>query len=425
MIKKGVLITIVFVISLLIQLLSQVVVTRIFGASFSLDIFLAAVTIPTILVTSIYATLNDIFLPIYNDWRKDDPKNADNLLFSSLVVLVILATLVVIASGFFLEYISLLFFGSRGVTFVVESSQQMYVMLYSVPASIAATLLGTYFYAKKQLLRFPIAQSIGSISNLLLIILLQPVIGIWALPWAFLLNIVIQTLFVLPKTLFHFEFIKIPFVRIILIWLPFIVGSFAIRSDSLIIRSFGSSLPSGYLVYLNLVSKIFSLATGVMTVGIQVTVLPHLVESISSNQHKKAFAMVRNAKLLAWGISILVTITTVVLGPYVVKILFVGGKFKTFDAFLAVKLLPYFIIPAIGWGIINVYFQPLIAIKKIIQLSLLQISCVIFAWITGLLVNYFFGTMLAITSGLTVLLFTGIIGSEILWQIYKRKLRSA
>jgi hypothetical protein len=54
MFKKGFAITIIFIISTLVQLVSQIVVTRIFGATLTLDTFLAA-AVP-IVVTVIYGT---------------------------------------------------------------------------------------------------------------------------------------------------------------------------------------------------------------------------------------------------------------------------------------------------------------------------------------------------------------------------------
>ena len=45
MIKKGIAVTAIFIISNFIQLVSQIVVTRLFGAKLDLDIFLAAVAL--------------------------------------------------------------------------------------------------------------------------------------------------------------------------------------------------------------------------------------------------------------------------------------------------------------------------------------------------------------------------------------------
>lgn len=423
MIKKGFVVTVIFVISTFIQLVSQIVVTRIFGARFDLDVFLAAVTIPTILVTVIYGTLNDAFLPIYGEKLVKDEKKADSYLFSTLFIFTFVSLVVVSLMGPFSKQINLLFYGVRGEEFVQQVSMQTYYMLFSIPLSIVATLLGTYFYVRKKLLRFPIAQLVGSIANLLLIIILAPLLGIWSLVLAFVINIIFQIILIIP-TKVHLNFQVINLIPLLTAWLPLIIGMFALRSDTLLIRSFAVNLPEGHLVYLNLISKIFSIAAGVMTIGIQIILLPHLVEYFAKREYEKAFKNILKAKLTAILISIVVVILLTLISPFIINYLFVGGKFSTKDAQNTIILLPMFVVPAIGWGINGVFFQPLLALKKQIHLGILNVLALILGWGTASVVKQQFGSLPAITLGLIVLLFTGIIGSEILWQYYKKKLLS-
>lgn len=422
MIKKGIFITAIFVVSTLVQLISQIVVTRIFGAKLDLDIFLAAVALPTIAVTVIYGTLNDAFLPLYGEKKIKDPENSDQYFFSSLLILGVLSFLFAWIFNFFTQPLSQLLYGSRGEEFVKNVAVQMSYMSLSLPFSVIATLLGAYFYANKKFNRFPLAQLIGSLTNLLLIVLLAPSWGIFSLVFAFVINIVFQILIVIPKSILSFKFKFINMFPLLIAWLPLVIGTFALRSDTLLIRSFGSTLPTGYLVYLNLISKIFSLSTGMMTIGIQVLLLPHLVEYFSQKNYERAIKNVNKAKIIAIGISIIVTTFLILLAPFAINILFVGGKFTANDARVTISLLPIFVIPAIGWGISAVFFQPLLALKKQLQLGFINVFAFLISWTAAWLINSYFGPLPAITSGLIILLFTGIIGSEILWQHYKKKL---
>lgn len=422
MIKKGIFVTAIFVISALVQLISQIVVTRIFGAKLDLDIFLAAVALPTIAVTVIYGTLNDAFLPLYGEKKVKDPENSDTYFFSSLLILGVLSFLFAWIFNFFTQPISQLLYGSRGEEFVRNVAVQMSYMSLSLPFSVIATLLGTYFYAHKKFNRFPFAQLIGSFANLLLIILLAPSWGIFSLVFAFVINIIFQILIIIPKSILNFKFKFINMFPLLIAWLPLVIGTFALRSDTLLIRSFASTLPTGYLVYLNLISKIFFLSTGMMTIGIQVLLLPHLVEYFSQKNYERAIENVNKAKIIAIGISIVITVFLVLLAPLAINILFVGGKFSANDARITISLLPIFVIPAIGWGINAVFFQPLLALKKQTQVGILNVLALLAGWSSAWAVGRYFGALPAITSGLIILLFTGIIGSEILWQHYKTKL---
>jgi len=425
MLKKGFFVTIIFVFSTLVQLVSQIVVTRTFGARIDLDIFLAAVALPTIIVTVIYGTLNDAFLPIYGEKKIKDPNSARQYLSSQLFFLTIFSFLIAWIMGFISPFLSRILYQNRGEIFIKDVAVQMSYMFYCMPLSIIATLFGAYYYAEKKFNRFPLAQLIGSLTNLLMIVILAPMIGTWSLVIAFVLNIAFQILFVLPPlpafSLYNFINFR-NFITILIVWLPLIIGNFALRSDTLLIRSFASGLKEGYLVYLNLIAKIFSLATGMITIGIQILQLPHLIEYFAGKNYEKAFAVINKSKIVSVGLSILVTLIIMLLAPIAINLLFVGGKFTRNDADLTASLIPMFLLPAIGWGVSSVFFQPLLALKKQLQLSLLNVIALLLAWSIGSAIKFYFGPLPAISSGLIILLFTGIIGSELLWQYYKKKL---
>ncbi|MFA9289415.1 MAG: lipid II flippase MurJ [Weeksellaceae bacterium] len=426
MIQKGIVVTLIFIFSTLIQLVSQILVTRIFGASLNLDIFLAAVAVPTLVVTMIYATVNDAFLPLYGHEKATNAKHADDFFFSHLLILTGLSLVIALIASFAADTLSNLLYNSRGVAFVSAVSLQMRYMFFSLPLAVLATLLGSYYYSQKDFIRFPIAQMIGSMANLVIIVLLYPHIGIWALVIAFVINLAIQILFVIPGKIVHMSFVNINIWPFFAAFVPLIIGAFAVRSDTLLIRSFGAQLPAGSLVYLNLITKILSISTSILTVGIQVLLLPHLVEYISHKNYDKAIQNVHKAKIIAVMISVVVSIAVLLLGPFMIQLLFVGGKFTQADASMTSSLLPYFLIPAIGWGINSVFAQPLIALKKQKELSILHVSALGVSWGSAWLANIYLGALAAIVVGLILLLFIGIIGSEILWQHYKKTLvRSA
>lgn len=99
-----------------------------------------------------------------------------------------------------------------------------------------------------------------------------------------------------------------------------------------------------------------------------------------------------------------------------------GGKFNTNDAKIINSLLPLFVIPAVGWGISNIFFQPLLALKKTKELAILGVIALALGITTTASATHLFGTLYGISIGLIAMLFGGIIGSEILWQYYKKNL---
>jgi len=429
MIKKSFAVTFIFVFSTFIQLISQIFVTRIFGATFELDVFLAAVALPTIIVTVFYGTLNDALLPAFAEKKNKDPQEFNKFFTKTFILLGSIVTILGFILFFLSNQISELLYQSRGELFVKAVAQQMTYMSWSYPLAIVATFFGSYYYLHKNYVRFPLAQLIGSAANVLTILIFAKQFGIWSLVIAFVLNIIIQIFFVLPPlnvftkvSLNSIKNFKFEIKNLLIVWIPLMIGYFALRSDSLLVRSFGSSLSTGSLVHLNLIFRIFSLATSIMTIGFQIVLLPQLIEDFNKKNYSKATQDVRKFKLITLGISMIITLITILLIPYLINLLFVGGKFSQTDASNTLKFIPLFILPAIGWGINNIFFQPLIALKKQKELGILNIFAFTLAWLTGSICIKYFSPQTAISAGLITLLFTGIIGSEILWQRYKKDL---
>ncbi|MCL4374583.1 hypothetical protein M1523_01840 [Patescibacteria group bacterium] len=436
MVKKSFVVTVIFGVNALIQLISQVVVTRIFGAKLDLDVFLAAVALPTLAVSTIYSTLNDAFLPLYGEKKVTQPDRARSYFISHLLFFTAISLVVALIANLLAQPISQALYQARSEEFVRAVALQMGYLFYSLPLATIATLLGAHFYAGKKFNRFPFAQLVGNLTNIAMIVVLQPVIGPWSLVIAFVANLFFQILVLLPpkkiatalnsltlKPVNSPTFQLVNPITLVVAWLPLIVAYSTFRGETVFIRSLAAGLPAGYLVYLNLIVKMFTLATGVMTIGIQILLLPHLVEYFARpEQHAKALHLVKKAKLVALAVSFAVTIAVLLIAPLLINFLFIGGKFSRQDALTTNTLLPLFVIPAIGWGSYAVFFQPLLALKKTVPLALVCVAATALGWITAGLIRPAFGPLSAISFGLIVWLGFGIMGAEALWQIYKKKM---
>lgn len=429
MLSKSLFVSVIFIFNSLTQLVSQIAITRIFGAKLDLDIFLAAVAIPTLIVSTVYATLNDAFLPIYGQKKVKDPNNATTYLIQTLITLVGLSFLIALIMNFLSLPISKVLYASRGEEFVSAVSIQMNYMFYSMPLTIVATILGAHYYSKKKFYRFPFAQLIGNATNLLMIILLQPLIGIWSMVFAFVANLFFQIAILFPfkklSLTTNYSLLKpniSSLIKLSYSWFPLILAYSAFRSETVFVRAFASSLPAGYMVYLNLILKMFTLATGVATIGLQVLLLPHLVEYFADTKHHpKAILLVNRSKFIALIVSTIIAFVTMLLAPILINLLFVGGKFSAQDAKITISMLPLFVIPAIAWGSYGVFFQPLLALKKSFHLVVVCVFSLGLGWLVGSVIKSLAGPLAGISVGLIVWLGFGIIGAELLWQIYKKK----
>lgn len=429
--KSALTITIITGVVTAIQIVGQIVVARLFGAKLQLDAFVSAVTIPTMLTAVIAGTLSDAFLPILKNKQIKSEVEGDGYFIKILILLSLIVFVTSVAIDLFSLPIIKYLFGIRGTTFVLLADDLMKWMVYTMAFSLVGTMCSTYLYSKNAFIIPSFAYLLGSILNLGIIILLSPHFGIWSMVMAFIVAIIIQLLITFPYKVRGYFLYALPLlftqeskrelVILLKAWVPLIVSSLAIRFDNILIRSFSARLPEGYIVYTNLVSKLFGGLVGIMTIGLQIVFFPHLLDLIHAKDFYRARTKVQKAKLLGILLTVGIVLIIVFISPFFMRLLLTGGKFSDKNVETLISLFPYFIIPAIGWGVSQLFFQPIIAIGKQHFLTYMNITAVALSWAVATIAFSYFGGLVAISAGLTILTFTGILGAEIIWRHHLKK----
>jgi len=409
-----------------IQIVGQIVVARLFGAKIELDSFVSAVTIPTILTTVIAATLSDAFLPILKKKQIDNEENANKYFFRIAFIISIIVLIITFGIDLFSTKLLTAMFGVRGPAFILMTDTLMKYMIYTLPFTVIGTFSNAYLYSKKQFFLPSIAYFLGSVINLALIIILSPIIGIASMVVGFITAIILQFFLVFPYKIRSYILTSIKSINkknikqemkfLFSSWAPLIISNLILGFGAILARYFSARLPEGYIVYVNLVIKLFAGLVGIMTIGIQTVFFPHLVELIHTNNFERAKLQVNKAKLYGFILTIGTVFIIIFIAPFFMRLLLTGGKFSSHNVDLLILLFPYFIIPGVGWGISQIFFQPIIAIGKQHILTLVNVLAVGLSWISATIAYRHFGAMMAISVGLIVLSFTGIIGAEIIWR---------
>jgi len=409
-----------------IQIVGQIVVARLFGAKIELDSFVSAVTIPTILTTVIAATLSDAFLPILKKKQIDNEENANKYFFRIAFIISIIVLIITFGIDLFSTKLLTAMFGVRGPAFILMTDTLMKYMIYTLPFTVIGTFSNAYLYSKKQFFLPSIAYFLGSVINLTLIIILSPIIGIASMVVGFITAIILQFFLVFPYKISSYILTSIKSINkknikqemkfLFSSWAPLIISNLILGFGAILARYFSARLPEGYIVYVNLVIKLFAGLVGIMTIGIQTVFFPHLVELIHTNNFERAKLQVNKAKLYGFILTIGTVFIIIFIAPFFMRLLLTGGKFSSHNVDLLISLFPYFIIPGVGWGISQIFFQPIIAIGKQHILTLVNVLAVGLSWISATIAYRHFGAMMAISVGLIVLSFTGIIGAEIIWR---------
>lgn len=169
-------------VSTLIQILTQIIVTRIFGAKVELDTFLAAVALPTIIVSAIYGTLSDTIIPLI---KKEKDEDIPSYIFCTAIYLGLIGLVVSIILSHFSREITVLLYGTEKTSFINQTAFYTFYLIYSIPFALVNTVFGAYLYSRKKFLLFPSVQLVGTILGLCLTIWLAPTLGIVSLVIAF------------------------------------------------------------------------------------------------------------------------------------------------------------------------------------------------------------------------------------------------
>lgn len=433
--KSASLITIFYGMTIAIQILGQIVITRIFGAHVQLDAFVSAVTIPTILTTVIAATLSDAFLPILKKHQLADEEGANVYFFRIALITVGLVLVVALVIDLCAPLLLTGLFGARGPAFIALTGGLMRFMLYTIPFTVMGSFANAYLYSKKRYIVPSIAYFIGSIANLSLIIALSNTLGIVSMVVGFITAIIIQLFIVFPYKLIPYvqsavgrlgnSETKADILRLLGAWAPLIGSAIILRFDSVLTRSFASRLAEGYIVYVNLTMSLFGGLIGIMTIGIQTVFYPHLVELLHAHDIRKAAERVWQAKLAAFVLTIGMIGVILFIAPFFMRLLLVGGKFSRNNVETLISLFPYFVVPAMGWGIAQIFSQPVTAVGKQHYLTVVNGLAVCLAWVSANIAFQLYGGLAAISAGLIVLSFTGIIGAEIIWNKSRHTLQSS
>ncbi|MEI6327346.1 MAG: lipid II flippase MurJ [Candidatus Roizmanbacteria bacterium] len=415
MIRSSFLITFIFGLNTIAQLVNQIVTTRLMGAGAEYDIFLAAVTVPSLLTMLFASTLVDIGAPEYTRNKSNEWLTGYILFFTLIATLI--AVLGIIGAPI---YIPLLLGGTKSAIFISRAVIFAQIIVASLPIVAITAASNTYWYATKRVYRAPLVGLFGSILLTILSYLTIRSWGVYGLIASSMTSSAVCTLFLIPfsKLSFPHAFATVRKTEILSKWIPLVIGTFAMRSDGVLLRALTSDLPEGHFVYINIVYKVISAAAGLLSIGIQISLLSSLLDLVKHQDFKAAYKIAARAKILSFLVLLAVSLGIYFLGPFVIRTLYVGGKFSLADAQKASAVIPYFLPVLMGMGMFPVWMQPVLALRRQRLAGAIGV--------TGFVVAYVVGRLLPIQNPLilTCTILTGmyaffIISFEFVWRKYQ------
>jgi putative peptidoglycan lipid II flippase len=347
------------ILSRIMGMVRDMVVSRLFGAGFATDAFFAAFQIPNML-RRFFAegALTSAFVPTFSEWytqkSKEEARELANVCFSLLTIVMGIVTLLGVVFSPFI--VSLMFPGFQAepnklqVTVLLNRLMFPYIFFISLVA-LCMGILNTlrHFFTPSISTVFLNLSMIGC--SLLLRNYFE--VPITALAVGVLLGGILQLLLQLPvlyRKGFPLRFRFIPghpaVKRIALLMLPAVFGVGVYYLNITVGAILASLLPQGSVSYLYYAQRLFEFPQGIFTVSIAQAVLPSMSRQAASND------MDGLKESLSFGLRLTLFITIPAMAGLLLcatpifTLLFMGGAFDYAKAVKSAEALFYY-----SWGL--------------------------------------------------------------------------
>ncbi|MBK0007172.1 murein biosynthesis integral membrane protein MurJ [Bacillus sp. S35] len=335
MISTTILVIIIAFVSRLLGFLREVLIGNYFGTSKEADAYFIALTIPTILFTSVVTAIGTSYIPIYSEIN-EKKGNKHGLMFTNRVIniVLILSIVLTLVGSFFTDvFVSLIAIGFDESTYklAVSFTRLSFPMIVFIGLT---TVYSAFLNANKQ---FIIPSAVVIPNNIIIIFSLvaSPIFGIEGVIAASVIGMVCQSILLYKsiKSRGYFynlsigirdEYIK----KMGKLIFPIFIGSTVQQLNTFVDRMLASGAGAGSIAALNYGQKVNGFIVGIISLSIASVVYPMLADA-NSSKNIDFFKKTMNSSINS--ISLLVTplaVTTAILSIPIVQFLFERGVFN-------------------------------------------------------------------------------------------------
>jgi len=411
MVKSTAIITFFLALNILVGLLTQIILAAKFGAKFEMDAYLAAVTLPTLIITVLMNSLRVTFVPVFIEYEKKENNKeawriAINFINTFFVILLFIAIVgVIFAPGL----ISLVVPGFSLMSKHL-AIQLIRIMFPAIVFSGLAAVFSSLYYARQRFLLPSISPFLNSFVIFGCVLVLANKLGIRAVATGMIMGSFAQFLLLGPgimkesKYKFSLNFRHPGVIRIGKLIIPLILASIFYKAVTLVDRMIASGLPEGSIAYLGYAHKAVALLVMLVSTGISLTILPRMSIYAAERNNQKLRETLSLAIRMAVLIVIPIIAGLVVLRVPLIQLILERGAF-TNEATHAVALTLLCYSGAIFGltlgGILTPTFYALQDVKTVVKVGV--IGAILNITLDLILVRYFSYVGIAIALSIATL----------------------
>jgi putative peptidoglycan lipid II flippase len=270
----------------------QMVLAAAFGARMEMDAFLAATTIPTLIMGVLIEQLTVTLIPIAIKYRIKNGKAESSLVVSSFInmafiVLGILVLIGVIGSDWIIR-LTVPGFGTGTEVFALTATLFRALLPSAIFSGLAGLLTGV-FYAERRYVLASVASILNCLATLIVTIALVGSLGIMSAVAGLLIGSLLQfsvlflALLKRKQYFFRIDYRHPGVLTVIRITMPLIGAALLYKASPVVDRFIASGLPEGSIAYLGYAFRIVNTLLILVTQGIAVSFFPILSERAASD----------------------------------------------------------------------------------------------------------------------------------------------
>lgn len=366
--KAASIVMLAFILSNLVGLLRQILVSNAFGTSPEIDAFYAAVTIPDLLFNLMAGgALASAFIPIFTDEYEKQNASSAFYLSSSIINLIFLflggASLLAFAfAPSIVQHLIFVFKPDLDPTTASLTSELLKIILIAPTIfGVSGIVMGVLNTRQHFLIPAlaPVFNWIGWIIGLFAFV---PSMGIQGLAWGYVLGAVLHLtvqlpqLFRLPNFEFHFILgLKRDGVRQVLkLMAPRLLGVGAVQINFLINTMLAASLGVGSLTAINMGRMVMTMPLFVIAQAIATAALPTFSAQVAKGQQDEMRGSLTSTLRGVLLLSVPSTFGLIVLRQPITSLLFERGEFTANSTELVAWAILWYTVGLIGHSIVEI-----------------------------------------------------------------------
>jgi putative peptidoglycan lipid II flippase len=333
------------IISMVVGLGTQIAIAALFGAGTEMDAYFTAMVIPTYLQVVLLGGMSFVFVPTFI--REEEAGSSEHAwaLAGTFFWLTggILLLIALVGSLFARQIIDLSAPGMPPDKAELTANM-LRVLIFIVPMTGLAGLTEGIQHTRNDFLRPAVAPALGSIANVVVLLLLYPSLGALALAWSYLSFFAVRASVTIIPVLRHGWGRLIPLndARVLemgRLIAPFIFFGILTRSTPILERYFASGLPDGALSYIGYATKVPNLITGVIGTSITVAIFPVMARTYTRDGKAGLAATAEHGVRLTLAVALPVLALATGAALPLITLLFERGAFTHQDTLAVAQIV--------------------------------------------------------------------------------------